>query len=127
MPSFPISAPTKLITMMAGLVVTCGLLSACGAESTKSSDVMYKAWTEGGHLKSARHDYVDGLNGAVSMPAEVSGAKWSTREDGGHSPRLEVVPTGKGVAHCLLRDGDGRVLDQQKGAAGRPVTCSAHR
>ncbi|SOE16139.1 hypothetical protein SAMN06272775_7031 [Streptomyces sp. 2323.1] len=127
MPALPISGPTKLITMMAGLVVTCGLLSACRAESAKSSDVTYKAWTEGGNLKSVRHDYVDGLNGAVSMPAEVSGAKWSTQEDGGHSPRLKAVPTGKGVAHCLLTAGSGRVLDQQKGAAGRPVTCSAQR
>ncbi|WP_432000902.1 hypothetical protein [Streptomyces sioyaensis] len=87
----------------------------------------YKAWTEGSNLKSVRHDYVDGLNGAVSMPAKVSGAKWNTREDGGHTPRLKVVPTGKGVAHCLLVEGDDHVLDQKKGAAGQPVTCSAHR
>lgn len=124
MPSFPITATMKLIPMTAGLVVTCGLLVGCGAKST---DVTYKAWTEGGSLKSVRHDYVDGLNGAVSVPAEVSGAKWSTQEDGGHTPRLEVVPTGKGVAQCLLREGDGHVLDQQKGAAGRPVACSAQR
>ncbi|MCF3172017.1 hypothetical protein IPZ61_01500 [Streptomyces sioyaensis] len=130
MPSFPLSASTKRLTMLAGLVVACGLLAACGAgsaESAKSSDVTYKAWTEGGNLKSVRHDYVDGLNGAVSLPAEVSGAKWSRQEDGGHTPRLKAVPTDKGVAHCLLRDGDGRVLDQQKGAAGRSVTCSAKR
>ncbi|MFE2225615.1 hypothetical protein [Streptomyces kronopolitis] len=123
MPTFPIPAPTKLITTMAGLAVACGLLTACGAES---SDVTYKAWTEGGSLQSVRHDYVDGLNGAVSTPAKVSGATWSTQEDGGHSPRIKVVPTGEGVAHCLLKEGD-RVLDQQKGAAGRPVTCSAQR
>ncbi|MGX1761324.1 hypothetical protein ACWIG5_31150 [Streptomyces lydicus] len=123
MPTFPIPAATKLVTTMAGLAVACGLLTACGA---KSPDVTYKAWTEGGNLQSVRHDYVDGLNGAVSMPAKVSGAKWSTQEDGGHTPRLKVVPTGKGVAHCLLQEGD-RVLDQQKGAAGRPVTCSARR
>ncbi|MFB6435163.1 hypothetical protein ACFCVY_00040 [Streptomyces sp. NPDC056411] len=61
------------------------------------------------------------------MPAKVSGAKWSAREDGGHAPRLKVVPTGKGVAHCLLMEGNNRVLDQKKGAAGQPVTCSARR
>ncbi|WP_189304382.1 hypothetical protein [Streptomyces albospinus] len=87
----------------------------------------YKAWTEGDNLQSVRHDYVDGLNGAVSVPAKVSGAKWSTQEDGGHTPRLKVTPTGKGVAHCLLVGGDNRVLDQRTGAAGRPVTCSAQR
>ncbi|MGW4568863.1 hypothetical protein ACWEN3_43160 [Streptomyces sp. NPDC004561] len=87
----------------------------------------YRAWTEGGSLKSVRHDYVAGLDGAVSVPAEVSGADWSAREDGGHTPRLKVVPTGKGVAHCLLTEGDGRVLDQRQGAAGRSVTCSARR
>ncbi|MET8448570.1 hypothetical protein [Streptomyces sp. NPDC005209] len=42
----------------------------------------YKAWTEGGNLKSVRHDYVDGLNGAVSIPAEVRGADWNTRQAG---------------------------------------------
>ncbi|GLW14595.1 hypothetical protein Stsp01_13380 [Streptomyces sp. NBRC 13847] len=123
MRTFPIPAAMKLITTMAGLTVACGLLTACGAES---SDVTYKAWTEGGNLQSVRHDYVDGLNGAVSTPAKVSGATWSTQEDGGHAPHIKVVPTGKAVAHCLLKEGD-RVLDQQKGAAGRPVTCSAHR
>ncbi|MFI1497128.1 hypothetical protein [Streptomyces platensis] len=87
----------------------------------------YKAWTEGGNLQSVRHDYTDGLNGAVSVPAKVSGATWSTQEDGGHTPRLKVVPTGKGVAHCLLMEGKDRVLDQKKGAAGQPVTCSAQR
>ncbi|WEB44404.1 hypothetical protein MOV08_37315 [Streptomyces yunnanensis] len=60
----------------------------------------YKAWTEGGTLKSVRHDYIDGPNGAVSVPAKVSGATWSTQEDGGYAPRLEVVPTGRSVAHC---------------------------
>lgn len=123
MPTFPIPAGTKLITTMAGLAVACGLLTACG---DKSPAVTYKAWTEGGNLQSVRHDYVDGLNGAVSVPAKVSGATWKTQEDGGHTPRLKVVPTGKGVAHCLLLDGD-RVLDQKKGAAGQPVTCSAQR
>ncbi|MCF3130814.1 hypothetical protein [Streptomyces olivochromogenes] len=114
----------KLTAMAAGLVIAGGLLSACGAEST---DVTYKAWTEGGDLKSVRHDYVDGLNGAVSVPAAVRGADWNTREDGGHTPRLKVVPTGTGVAHCLLMEGDGRVLDQREGTAGRPVTCFAQR
>ncbi len=124
MPTFPIPAATKLITTMAGLAVVCGLLTACGA---KTPDVTYKAWTEGGNLQSVRHDYVDGPNGAVSMPAKVSGASWSIQEDGGHAPRVKVVPTGKAVAHCLLQEGDDRVLDQQKGAAGQPVTCSARR
>lgn len=124
MPAFPMSAATKRITMMAGLVVACGLLSACGAPST---DVMYRAWTEGGALKSVRHDYIDGPNGAVSVPAKVSGATWSTKEDGGHAPRLEVVPTGRSVAHCLLVEGDDHVLTQRKGAPGQPVTCSAQR
>ncbi len=124
MPASPVPAPIKLITTMAGLAVTCGLLTACSADS---SDVTYKAWTEGGNLQSVRHDYTDGLNGAVSVPAKVSGASWSAREDGGHAPRLKVVPTGKGVAHCVLMEADGRVLDQRKGAAGRPVTCSAQR
>ncbi|MER5971725.1 hypothetical protein ABT112_18655 [Streptomyces sp. NPDC002055] len=130
MPTFPIPAATKRITTMAGLAVACGLLTACGADSSGSSgssDVTYKAWTEGGNLQSVRHDYIDGPNGAVSMPAKVSGATWSTQEDGGHTPRLTVTPHGKGVAHCLLLEGDDRVLDQQKGAAGQPVTCSAKR
>lgn len=128
--SAPTSAPKKLITMMAGLVVAAGLLSACGAEtaeSAKSSDVTYKAWTDGGNLKSVRHDYIDGPNGAVSVPAEVTGATWHTQEDGGHGPRLKVVPTDKAVAHCLLTEDNGHVLDRQKGAAGQPVTCSAKR
>ncbi|GGX25529.1 hypothetical protein GCM10010341_53500 [Streptomyces noursei] len=124
MPAFPISAATKRITMTAGLLVTCGLLSACGATST---DVTYKAWTEGGTLKSVRHDYIDGPNGAVSVPAKVSGATWSTQEDGGHTPRLEVVPSDRSVAHCLLVEGDDHVLAQRKGAPGQPVTCSAQR
>ena len=124
MPIFPVPAAAKLIATTAGLAAACGLLTGCGA---KSPDVTYKAWTEGGNLRSVRHDYIDGPNGAVSMPAKVSGATWSTREDGGHNPRIEVVPTGKGVAHCLLQEGDHHVLDQRTGAAGRPVTCSARR
>ncbi|MCZ1005428.1 hypothetical protein O1L68_00085 [Streptomyces lydicus] len=64
---------------------------------------------------------------AVELSLGATPDKVEGLRSNGHTPRLKVVPTGKGVAHCLLQEGKDRVLNQKKGAAGQPVTCSAQR
>lgn len=102
------------------------LLSGCAGQGGNEA-VTYSAHVESGTIMEVRYDYVDGPNGAVSMPDNPRSARWSAELDGGHRPRLVVTPTPGGVAHCqLLAAGSPkRVLASSAGKPGLPVTCQA--
>ncbi|MGO4593277.1 hypothetical protein AB4Z18_05585 [Leifsonia sp. 2TAF2] len=117
--------PFRLALSAVAVAAVCVTLSGCAGAGADRS-VRYSGEVDGGTIAEVRYDFVDGPNGAISLPANPGGPTWSKKLDGGHGPRLVVMPSADGVARCeLTAVGSKKVLDSAVGQPGKPVVCHA--